>query len=92
MFLDGHTDPNSYDVELWRHADEPFESTNIKTGEKSIEQDYCFSIATIIYDEHNHEWSLKSVGTRFLDFYEEGLNEYILKWIALANVCRGEKE
>lgn len=92
IFLDGHTDPKRYDVVLWKHADKPFETTNLETGEKHMMQDYCFSVASLIYDEHEEDWYLQSVGSRFLEYYEEGLNEYILRWMALASVCQQETD
>lgn len=87
-FLDGHKDPDRYEVVKWQHASKPFEATNLETGEKHMMQDYCFCIATLIYDPDEGNWCMESVGTRFMEYYEEGLNQYILSWIAMANICR----
>ena len=31
---------------------------------------------------------MRSVGTRFLEYYEEGLSEFILKWVELNDLTR----
>ena len=86
-FLDGHTDPKSWAVVKWCHC-EPREVIDGETGKKKISDTYCFSVAFLEWNEKEPCWEFKSVGTRFLEDYEDGLCEFILKWIELTNLTR----
>ena len=86
-YLDGHTDPNRFDVVKW-YTHEPWEVTDLKTGEKKISTRSCYSVAHIWWNEKESGWEFKSVWTRFLEEYVEGLNEFILQWMALMDVLR----
>ena len=86
-FIDGHTDPKTWDVVKWCHC-EPIEVIDIETGKKKISDTYCFSIALLEWNEKEPCWEISSVGTRFLEYYEEGLNEFILKWLELNDSTR----
>ncbi len=86
-FLDGHKDPKKWDVVKWRKS-EPFESVDLRTGEKRILDTYCYSVAQLWWNEKEPCWEFESVGTRFLEDYEEGLCEFILKWTELTDLTR----
>lgn len=79
-FIDGHTDSKTWDVVKWCHC-EPIEVIDIETGKKKISDTYCFVIAFLEWNEKEPCWEMHSVGTRFLEYYEEGLCEFILKWL-----------
>ena len=87
VFLDGTTDIKVWDVVKWCKC-EPREVIDGRTGEKKISDTYCFSVATIWWNEKESCWELKSVGTRFLEYYEEGLCEFVYKWTELADLTR----
>ena len=89
-YIDGHTDPNRFDLVKW-YDHEPWEVTDLKTGEKKISTRSCYSVAHIWWNEKEPCWEFKSVGTRFLEEYVEGLNEFVLKWMALMDVVRGNE-
>lgn len=80
--LDGHTEANRFDVVKW-YEHEPMEVTDWKTGEKKTSTRGCFSIAQIWWNEKEPCWEFKSVGTRFIEYYENGLCEYIKKFLEL---------
>ena len=86
-FLDGHTDPKKWDVVKWCKS-EPFESVDLRTGEKRMCDTYCYSVAQLEWNEKEPCWEFSSVGTRFLEDYEEGLCEFVLKWAELADLTR----
>ena len=86
-FLDGHTDPKRWDVVKWCKC-EPREVIDGRMGEKKISDTYCFSVATIWWNEKEPCWEFESVGTRFLEYYEDGLCEFVYKWTELANLTR----
>lgn len=81
-FLDGHIEPNDYQVVKWE---------NEPPG--SDRKEYCFAVAEIRWNPKEPQWEFRSYGTRFLDFYEEGLVDYIAKYIELLECVRagGEK-
>ena len=86
-YLDGHIDPKKWDVVKWYDHD-PWEVTDWKTLEKKISTRSCYSVAHIWWNEKEPCWEFESVGTRFLEDYEEGLCKFILKWLELFNLTR----
>jgi hypothetical protein len=48
----------------------------------------CIVIAFIEYNPKELGWSLRSVGMRFVDEYEEGLAEYIKNFMNLVECVR----
>lgn len=47
---------------------------------------YCITVAFIYYDEGNEWFNIKSVGMRLMEFWEEHLDEYILRYIKLLSL------
>ena len=86
-FFDGHTDPKKWEVVKWGHC-EPIEVIDIETGKKKISDTYCFVIAFLEWNEKEPCWEFESVGTRFLEDYEDGLCEFVLKWLELNDLTR----
>ena len=87
-FLDGHTDQKKWDVVKWYKTDKPVKVTDAKTGKEKTQDSFCYSVAQIWWNEKEPCWEFKSVGTRFLEDYEEGLCEFILKWLELTDLTR----
>lgn len=87
-FLDGHTDPKRWDVVKWCKREKPERVYDLVSGEYKMSDTYCFSVASIEWDDKNDCWDMGSVGTRFLEYYEEGLCEFILKWLELTDLTR----
>ena len=84
--LDGYKPIDCYDVVKWYKTAEPVEVVSLTTGDKRMEDTFCFSIAQIWYNEKEPCWEFKSVGTRFLENCEKGLCEYILKFIEMVDI------
>ena len=87
-FLDGHTDLKRFDVVKWCKTDKPVKVTDAKTGEEKMQDTFCYSVAQIWWNDKEPCWEFKSVGTRFLKDYQEGLCEFILKWLELTDLTR----
>ena len=87
-FLDGHTDPKKWDVVKWYKTDKPGKVTDAKTGEEKMQDTFCYSVAQIWWNDKEPCWEFKSIGTRFLEDYEAGLCEFILKWLELTDLTR----
>lgn len=51
----------------------------------------CYVVAWIDWNDHEPCWEFSSVGTRFLDDYEDGLCEYIKKVLELIELTTGRK-
>jgi hypothetical protein len=49
---------------------------------------YCFTIAFIDWDKHEDSWEFDGVGMRFINYYENGLCDYIKKYMDLIDVVR----
>lgn len=85
-----HPQPSTYgkyDIVKWTHYTEPqtIKDVEIKDDEVIVkdkevtENDkYCYSIGFLEYDFDEHGYNFESVGTRFLEDYEDGLCEWIL--------------
>ena len=86
-FLDGHTDPKKWDVVKWEKHD-PIRVFNLGTGEYEMSTKCCFSVAQLEWNDKEPCWEMRSVGTRFLEYYQEGLCEFILKWMELTDLTR----
>ena len=41
----------------------------------------CFVVAFIEYDKHENWWNFRGVGLRYQEHYEDGLNEFVLKYL-----------
>ena len=91
-YLDGHTEPNKYDVVKWYKQEKPSKVINLATGKEEMQDTFCYSIAHIWWNEKEPCWEFKSVGTRFLNDYEEGLCEFIRKYIDLLDIIREGNE
>lgn len=87
-FLDGHTDPKKWDVVKRCNRDKPERVYDLNLGEYKMSDTYCFSVASLWWNEKEPCWEFESVGTRFLEYYEEGLCEFIYKWTELTDLTR----
>lgn len=46
-------------------------------------KDGCFAIALIDYDYESRGFNIKSVGLRLFQYWEQGLEEYVLRYLDL---------
>ena len=67
----------------WEKREKPIEVYDIGLGRKKMSDRFCFSVAQIEWNEKEPCWEFSSVGTRFLEYYEEGLCEFNREWIEL---------
>ena len=87
-YLDGHTDPKHWDVVKWYKTDEPKKVIDWKTGKEKTQDMFCYSVASFYWNDKEPCWEFESVGTRFLEDYEEGLSEFVLKVLELFDTTR----
>ena len=87
-FLDRQTDPKKWHLVKWCKRSKPERVYDLSLGEYKMSDTYCFTVAAIEWDENEPCWEFRSFGTRFLEFYEEGLCEFVLKWTELASLTR----
>ena len=55
-----------YDLVLWT--------------EDNDNRPYCFSIAQLVYDKKEGGFEFESVGLRYLQYREDGLEEFVISW------------
>ena len=77
VFVDGRDCPNEYDLVKWVHT-EPREVIDGRTGKKKISTEYCYSIGKLVWDIDGQYFKFSSQGMRFLEDYEDGLNQFII--------------
>lgn len=64
-----------YEVVKWR--EKPFDG-----------KPYCWVIAFICWNDREPCWQFDCVGMRFIDDYEDGLCEFIRKYMELVDIIR----
>lgn len=74
--------PIEFDLVKWQEH-EPYEVTDLGTGEKKISTKSCFSIAGLKWNDKEPCFEFESVGLRYLEYREYGLEEWLLKWCKL---------
>ena len=48
----------------------------------------CFTVGWIEYNAKASCWEFESCGLRYQEYYEEGLNEFVLKYVELLDLQR----
>ena len=87
--IDGVTDPNRFELVKWCNH-EPMPVTNMRTGEKSISTRSCFVVAWLEYDNKDEFWDIESVDLRLVENWVDGLDQFIIRWCEMAEVCMEE--
>lgn len=83
--LDGVIDPKRFELVKW-YDHEPYihgESTSTRS---------CFVVAWLEWNDKEPCFELKSVGLRLVENWVDGLDQFIIKWCEMAEVCMGEGE
>ena len=86
--MNGKVEPTRFQIVKWLKRDEPIEVTDLITGEKKMSDTFSYVVAFIEWNNKEPCWEFTSVGTRFLEDYENGLCEYILKYLELLDAIR----
>lgn len=55
-------------------------------------QDYCFTIGFLRWNENEEDFEFESVGLRYFEYRESGLEEWIIAWCKLKKIELKEKE
>ena len=87
--LDGVTDLNRFELVKW-YDHEPMSVTDMRIGEKRISTRSCFVVAWLEWDAKEPCFELTSVGLRLVENWVDGLDQFILKWCEMAEVCMEE--
>ena len=74
--------PIEFDLVKWQKY-EPYEVIDWQTGEKKLNTKYCFSIAKLLWNDHEPCFEFESIGLRYLKYREDGLEEWLMKWCEL---------
>lgn len=77
-YLDGHFEKYKFDLVRWCTRPEPVEVFNLNTVKKQMSDKYCFSVGQLVWREKDGWFDFKSVGTRYLEYRIDGLEEFIL--------------
>ena len=73
-------DPPTPDYHKWN-----FDLVKWAKHEES-DREYCFSVGRLTWDRKEPGFEFRSVGTRYLEEREDGLEEWLLKWCELKAV------
>lgn len=74
--------PIEFNLVKWQEH-KPYEVTNWKTEEKEIITKSCFVIAKLWWNNKEPCFEFESIGLRYLEYREDGLEEWLLKWCEL---------
>ena len=83
--LDGVIDTKRFELVKW-YDHEPYvhgESTSTRS---------CFVVAWLEWNDKEPCFELKSVGLRLVENWVDGLDQFIIKWCEMAEVCMEEDE
>ena len=83
--LDGVIDPKRFELVKW-YDHEPYihgESTSTRS---------CFVVAWLEWDNKEPCFELTSVGLRLVENWVDGLDQFIIKWCEMAELCMEEDE
>ena len=83
--LDGVIDHKRFELVKW-YDHEPYihgESTSTRS---------CFVVAWLEWNDKEPCFELKSVGLRLVENWVDGLDQFIIKWCEMAEVCMEEDE
>ena len=47
---------------------------------------YCWSIGFLRWNKKEHGFDFESVGTRYLEYRQDGLEEWLLKWCEMKEI------
>ena len=89
--LDGVIDINRFELVKW-YDHEPMPVTNMRTGEKMISPRSCFVVAWLERNDKDMGFELTSVGLRLVENWVDGLDQFIVKWCEMAEVCMEDNE
>lgn len=64
---------HDYDIVKW-YTHKPISCLDMRTGEPTTSTESCYSIARLVWDPHEEEYDLHSVGLRWL---EEKPSDYV---------------
>ena len=78
--IDGVINPKRFELVKW-YDHEPYIH-----GESTITRS-CFVVAWLEYDNKDGFWDFKSVGLRLVENWADGLDQFIIKWCEMAEVC-----
>ena len=81
--LDGVIDPKRFELVKW-YDHEPYIH-----GESTITRS-CFVVAWLGWNDKEPCFELKSVGLRLVKNWVDGLDQFIIKWCEMAEVCMEE--
>lgn len=77
-YLDGHFEPDVFDVVKWEYYDKPIMVRGWGTKHLYPVEKYCFSIAHLRWNPKEFQFELESVGTRYLEERKNGLERFLL--------------
>ena len=89
--LDGVIDHKRFELVEW-YDHEPTPVTNMRTGKVENSTRSCFVVAWLEWNDKEPCFELKSVGLRLVENWADGLDQFILKWCEMAEVCMEEDE
>ena len=75
-------DPPTPDYHKWNFDLVKWDKHTITGAEK----DYCFSIGHLTWNRKEPCFEFKSCGLRYLEYREDGLEEWLLKWCEMKAV------
>lgn len=58
--------PLEFDIVKWFQHD-PAVVTDLRTGVQTIQTEYCYTIGFLVWDSHESDFYLRSVGMRWVD-------------------------
>lgn len=87
--LDGVTGLNRFELVKW-YDHEPQGVTNLRTGKVETSTRSCLVVAWLEWNAKESCFELTSVGLRLVENWADGLDQFIIKWCEMVEVCMEE--
>lgn len=84
--LDGVINPKRFELVKW-YDHEPQGVINLRTGKVENVTRSCYTVAWLTWNDKESCFELVSVGLRLVENWVDRLDQFIIKWCELADVC-----
>lgn len=75
-------DPPTPDYHKWNFDLVKWDTTTFD----GVKKNYCYSIGRLEWNRKESCFEFRSIGTRYLEYREEGLEKWLLKWCQLKEI------
>lgn len=73
--------PIMYEIVKWYNTDHPVKCFSPELNKEVEKSRFCYVIAFIRFDRKEWDWDFSCIGTRYIDDYVSGMNQWVKDWM-----------